>query len=711
MKRVPLPIIDGAYKDNTRSFSVQDCVNWLPVNAEQAGTRTPSMLVDCPGLLPVAIVGSGPHRCGINVGGKNLIVSGDHLYLVGTDFSITDLGQIPGSGRVSATANQANQVAFGTGSAGYVLDTSTLTLTQITDSAFPGAILFDYINQLGISLDPSRQYFRNSDINDLSAYSALEKYQGEASPDLLVAVKVCHSELLAFSQTTTEVFDNTTDPTSIADHILFVNKKITIQRGCASSYCVVNLDNSVFFVGDDGGVYRLDGYTPQRISDFPIEQALAKSDLSKCFAFTWEDRGHKVYYLTCPDGQTFGYDVASRQWHRRQSYGLERWRLNTLYEWNGAWYGGSYNDGMLYRLDWDYMFDGTAPHVRKRTTGALHANQNTVLAKSLELVVNTGGVIGISLRVLGDLPDGPMREDVDYSYTVVGGIPPYTLDIESGILPTGLSMDSAGRVTGERSASGVFTWRVRVTDSVGNIAGVDDMSETTVIPEAVTLLSYLFDWYTFDNTLQSAINPTHDWQNGYGGGIAYQPGKKAQELIGANEMRALNGPNAVGVDWSLAFWLDITNTTNCNYHLGLGDSTAFSGTPYSCIEFAYSTGVATAFAFAYDSSVPGYVQTASFAVTGASVFFCLRWVEATKTLTMSINGVDKTPLILGAALSAGMSNIVVFLQNFGSAFDVYTVMPDEWSLYKGHAFTQAEIDYLYNTFSGKSYAEMLADGT
>jgi hypothetical protein len=395
MKRTPLPIVDGCYADETRAFSVQDTVNYIPVTAEQAGTRSPLLAVDAPGLREVVEVGDGPHRCGIVVGGQRLVVSGTSLYRLDNDDRTLLIGTIPGEGRVSATSNQANQVAFGTGSSGYVYDTQSGALTQITDSAFPGAIVFDYIGQLGVSLDPSRQFFRNSAINDLSAYSALEKYQGEASPDLLVGIKVCHSELLAFSQTTTEVFDQTTDPASIADHILFVNKKITIQRGCASAYCVVNLDNSVLFVGDDGSVYRLDGYTPVRIPTFPIEQALAKCDLSKCFAFAWEDRGHKVYYLTCPDGNTWGYDVASRKWHRRQSYGLNRWRLNTLFEWNGVWYGGSFNSGMLYRLDWDHVLEGPDPLPRKRVLGVLHANQNMVIGESLELVINTGGPVSV----------------------------------------------------------------------------------------------------------------------------------------------------------------------------------------------------------------------------------------------------------------------------------------------------------------------------
>jgi len=454
-------------------------VNYLPVMAEQEGTRSASMLVDCPGLREVVTVGTGPHRWGGNVGGKRLVVSGNKLYQVNPDSSLVTLGTIPGTGRVSATFNQANQVAFATGSAGYVLELLTMTVSQITDSAFPGAILFDYIGQLGVSLDPNRQFFRNSAINDLSAYSALEKYQGEASPDLLVAIKVCHSELLAFSETTTEVFDNTSDPSSIADHILFLNKKITIQRGCASSYAVSLLDNSALFPGDDGNGYRLNGYTPERITNFPIEQDWARCDLSKAFAMTWEDRGHKVWYITCPDGHTWGYDVASRKWHRRQSYGLNRWRLNTLFEWNGDWYGGDFQSGMLYRLDWDYMLEGPNPLIRERTLGVLHANQNPVICESVELVVNTGGPVSVyipgALIIEAPLCNLRISTEPTHQYVATNATGAVTFSIVSGTMPLGLSMDSSGLISGGVTrAVANYTYRVKAVDAQGTVGYLDE---------------------------------------------------------------------------------------------------------------------------------------------------------------------------------------------------------------------------------------------
>lgn len=50
MKYTTVPFVGGFYADETRAFSVQDCVNYLPEQAESPGTRTPEKLKTPPGL-------------------------------------------------------------------------------------------------------------------------------------------------------------------------------------------------------------------------------------------------------------------------------------------------------------------------------------------------------------------------------------------------------------------------------------------------------------------------------------------------------------------------------------------------------------------------------------------------------------------------------------------------------------------------------------
>lgn len=57
MRNDPVDIIGGFYTDESLPWSCQDTVNYIPVRAEMAGTRTPTKLVDAPGLKPFLWIG------------------------------------------------------------------------------------------------------------------------------------------------------------------------------------------------------------------------------------------------------------------------------------------------------------------------------------------------------------------------------------------------------------------------------------------------------------------------------------------------------------------------------------------------------------------------------------------------------------------------------------------------------------------------------
>lgn len=57
-----------------------------------------------------------------------------------------------------------------------------------------------------------------------------------------------------------------------------------------------------------------------------------------------------------------------------------------------------------------------------------------------------------------------------FQYTYTNGVAPITFSISEGALPTGLSMDSSGLVTGNTSTLGHYNWTVRAIDSVGHEA-------------------------------------------------------------------------------------------------------------------------------------------------------------------------------------------------------------------------------------------------
>ena len=389
MRWSPAPIVGGSYADDTKPWSSQDTCNWLPLRAERPGTRAEWILRTPPGLTTFATTNGLPIRGAHNAEGKFFVVAGNTLYRVNTDASTTSIGTIPGAERVSIAHNQitdGNEVMIATGQDGYVYNTVTGVLAKVTDEGFPGFKVTDFVDGYIAGIEPGGRFWLHSNLAAATDYNTIDRYEAETSPDKMVGFVVSHREVVVLSERTLDIFGNTGQATGTFERIDGKSQEV----GCASTHSVAVLDSAVWWLGDDGSVYRMFGGAPERISTQPIEQAIAGLNWSQAFAQTWEDRGHKVYYLTFPDGRTWGFDVASGEWHRRQSFGLNRWRLNTLTFWNGAWYGGDFSNGTIYRLDWDAQTEAGDELVSERITSTMHGDGNRMAVSGLQLMFDVG---------------------------------------------------------------------------------------------------------------------------------------------------------------------------------------------------------------------------------------------------------------------------------------------------------------------------------
>lgn len=477
MRANPVDLIGGFYTSDSLPWSCQDTVNWLPVMAEVAGTRTVSMFGTPPGLKPYQQIGTGPIRGMHDCEGLRLVVSGRYLFRISNTGVGIPIGLIPGVGRVQMTHNQFKTgyqvlIENGQGGGGYVYTTSTDTFAKITDEGYPGSISSDYLDSYILGVEPQGRFWFHSNLADATDYSTLDRYEAESAPDRIVGLAANASEVVVFGQRTTEFFFNTGQATGT-----FQNRRSSIARGCSSRHSIQKLDNSVFWLGDDGVVYRLDGYAARPVSTRALEKAITGFNWSEAIAFTWEDRGHKVYYLTLPDGQTFGYDVITGLWHRRESYGLSRWRLSHTQKWGREWFGGDFQDGRLWELDWDYFLEGDQPIISERTSGVVADNQSALLLPNAELVLDTGhGPATIptpfpnqppSPVISGSAPDAAVGAPYTYTFTASSGTPAYAYKVTAGDMPPGLSLTDGGVLSGTPTQLGTFSFTVRVTDSNG----------------------------------------------------------------------------------------------------------------------------------------------------------------------------------------------------------------------------------------------------
>lgn len=452
----PVPFAGGSYADETMPFSSQETINYLPVRSERPGARSEWILKRAPGLRPYCGVGDGPIRGMHDAEGRRFVVSGTGFYEVSNAGVATLRGTVPGIRRVSIDHNQitgGNEVIVVNGDAGFVWNTVTQTFVTITDAAYPGATTVRYMGQYLCQIEPFRRFWFHSDLAAATQYLSTDRYEAESAPDLLQCLEVNQGELLAFGGRTTEVWRN------IADGNSAFSRATVIERGAASPHSTCVLDQTVLFLGDDGIFYRLQGYTPIRISTHPLEQVFAQYDLSRAFCFTWEEVGHKVVYLSFQNGPTFGFDVATQEWHQRKTYGLDRWRVNDTVRWGQRWYAGDYTNGNIYLIDRSYGFDGCEPMERIRTFAVLHANGNRVGVDAVRIEVDTGGAASDGSQpivISGSLPGGYVGDTVDFTYTVATAYPGQAYELTATGLPTGLTMDTNGHVTGTLEEAGEF---------------------------------------------------------------------------------------------------------------------------------------------------------------------------------------------------------------------------------------------------------------
>lgn len=492
MRWTDLPVVGGAYSDDSKPWSVQDTVNWIPEVAERPGGRSPSMLRTAPGFSVFAGGADGPVRGLHDVEGSLLAVIGPTLYRMLPTGALVNVGTIANVGRVSMAHNQitgGNEVVIATGGVSYVYNTATALLTQISDEGFPGAKVVDFVDGYIVGVEPQGRYWFHSDLADATSYNTLDRSEAEAQPDRIVSLICTHRDVLVFGERSAEFFYNTGEATGT-----FARRDGTeMEVGCAGKFAAARIDNSVCWLGHDGSFYRLNGYQPVRISTAAVEQAVSRFTWSDCFATVYEDRGHKIVYWTFTDGQTFGFDVATQEWHRRESKGLSRWRLSALARWNRQWIGGDYVTGDLVLLDWDVPTEAGQEMERRRITSVLHDQQNRIGLNALELLFNTRQAPATSSgsdlvltppTISGDAQDSEIDILYTYSYTVTG-TEPLLVSVIAGALPPGLAISTAGVITGTPTTEGTYNFTLRVTDENGLF---DELEDTITVSELFLVL-------------------------------------------------------------------------------------------------------------------------------------------------------------------------------------------------------------------------------
>lgn len=271
-------------------------------------------------LVEQAERGSGPvwgvFQQDGTLGGDTFAVSGTELYR-----GATPLGTIPGTGPVRFAASYTELVVVRIeGGDAYSYDGTDLQPIALPDGDRPvtgfrsvafvaGLFIFAAVTDETVP----HHYWFWSTINDARTIDDLDFAAAESEPDELLDVLAVGDNLFLMGQTSGEIWMLTG-----AANLPFSRvSQRNLGRGVISGGAAEPMDNSVYFVGNDRMVFRLEE-VPKRVSNHGIEERIRASSSWHVFQYSFE--GH-LYLCLRLDTETLVLDVATGEWPEAETYG------------------------------------------------------------------------------------------------------------------------------------------------------------------------------------------------------------------------------------------------------------------------------------------------------------------------------------------------------------------------------------------------------
>lgn len=368
-KGMTFPLVGGSYRARSVNLDAQRTVNFYPVLGESGTAKSIKALYGTPGKrLLVDLAGMDGSRALYRpTSGALIAVRGANVYRVAANWTATLVGTIDSLSSPVSIDDDGDTAVIVTGPKGYTLNLVTNVLTEITSPAFYGSDFVYYNKTVFVFNRPGTAQFYLTTGNGVE-FNALDFATATTNAEPIVRHVVNHEELFLFKETVTELWR----ATGSGEFLFARDTNVSIEKGCQARHSVAALDNTVFWLGGDadgnGIVWRMNGYTPQRVSHDGIEFAIQNyATSSDAVAYSYQQEGHTFYVLSFPTANaTWAYDVATGEWHERAyllpSTGtLQRDRavMHALY--GGEHVVGDWENGKLYALDMDYYTDDGDP--------------------------------------------------------------------------------------------------------------------------------------------------------------------------------------------------------------------------------------------------------------------------------------------------------------------------------------------------------------
>ena len=278
-------------------------------------------------------------------------VTPTNLYSVASNGAYVDLGEVEMNGYVSMATNGMD-LCMVDGTKGYHYSVSDGIEEFIGGGWYPANTVTYQDGYFIFNRADTGQFFISNLLS--TELDALDYATAEGSPDDTLAVISDHRELWLFGTDSIEVWYNSGD----VDFPFERMQGAFIERGAIAPGSVSKRDNSVFWLGDDGIVYRANGYIPLRVSTHAVESDIGAGEKSDAFSYTYAQDGHSFYVITFPtQKKTWCYDISIGLWHEREHIQWGRHHSNCYSKCYGHDLVGDFQNGMIYMLDMEALAD------------------------------------------------------------------------------------------------------------------------------------------------------------------------------------------------------------------------------------------------------------------------------------------------------------------------------------------------------------------
>lgn len=313
---------------------------------------------------------------------KTYAIIGDKLYA--NTSSIKTLATSTGTCWITEyiTSAGTQRLIVGDGVDMYTVNTSD-TVTEITDADMPSTqitpVFFDsYI----FIIKASTPQIWNSNVDDPTAWSAIDFTSAEMYPDNLIALARQVNYLVGLGPYSIEFYYDAANATGSP---VRRQDTISIKVGLAARESVSQVDKRIIFVGQvqtgDPSVWMIEGLQPHEIGNEYIRRILTNEGSSLANAKSWicTHRGHTLYILNL-SSRTIVYDCEDKFW---VDWSTNSSSAHAVLPYNFGTQGANNKilvlhntDGKIYRLDPAVHTDDAGAILVSITTDRIDLNTN-----------------------------------------------------------------------------------------------------------------------------------------------------------------------------------------------------------------------------------------------------------------------------------------------------------------------------------------------